>query len=68
MTILGKINGLDLFLTTSGNLLIRFLSPIGWKEAIVQNCGKPNTVSLPYKDSAKPVWYVKVDKIKVALC
>jgi hypothetical protein len=67
MATTGKLNGMDLC-RVGENLLIRLLTPIGWREAVVKRCNEVKTLSLPYRDRAKPVWYVEVNKKKVAFC
>jgi len=68
MATTGKLNGMDLC-RVGENLLIRLLTPIGWREAMVERCKKVETLSLPYRDNSKPTkWYVNVNKKKVAFC
>lgn len=68
MVALEKINGMEILRVENGDMVIRFLSPTGWRKAFLPPSCSLDTVSLPYRDSVKPIWYVEVNRKKVALC
>ncbi|WP_421070357.1 hypothetical protein [Pelotomaculum propionicicum] len=59
-----KINGLD-FLSSGQEVLIRFHTPIGIKEAKLTMTENIEKVGLPYRDRDRPIWHVEVNDKKV---
>lgn len=60
------INGLE-FIRCNNETKVRFPSQAGIREATIPSTDSIKTVSLPYRDKAKPIWYVDVNKKKLKL-
>jgi len=65
---LKEVNGFQVFQDNGGCLIIKLPTQTGWRQGIIPDQeGDINSISLPYRDRARPKWYVNVNNKKIAL-